>query len=467
MKRLITGALAVIILSVSMLANNGRTNAQSIAENLSKDSGLFFGQKHDYSVIFRGNGEAIVYAKIVLTNGSETPMTSLPIQIPGTAPYEITSYQITLPQECVNNQYNREKQINECKEYRDADYDGRYYSGWSYNKTAKYDRVKIDTDGDKHILSLPMTIEPNKTSAVIISYATKDYVNKSAGLFKYTFPTIKVDSRIQDISVSVDVDSDLYLKGKKSGVDYGESGGGIADGLNSGISLSIESRDLDKISGSVGQYGVLIKTAKNLSPNESFEVRGEYANSKSRLYLSRIVSGILLVAGIIFGVWLINRLRPKKPKTIKAAAEHTAGVATPKNSTTNKEQLANISVKNLMYSLIYTVVCIGGSIGIFWLFLRIVRQNTEYYTTDYNETPTIIVIAVFILAVLVSSMLIIAPIVWIVKKHGAFSLLKIAMCCVLWLTILVATYFVFYSDTNNQQSTNKPPYYPNDCLNCL
>ena len=36
---------------------------------------LLFGQSHYYTVVFRGNGEAITYAKIAFTNPDEKPLT--------------------------------------------------------------------------------------------------------------------------------------------------------------------------------------------------------------------------------------------------------------------------------------------------------------------------------------------------------------------------------------------------------
>lgn len=57
-----------------------------------------------------------------------------------------------------------------------------------------------------------------------MAYVAKGYANESLGLYKFNFETFKVPSRIEEIKVAVDVDSDLVLKVKKSSVDYSAEG---------------------------------------------------------------------------------------------------------------------------------------------------------------------------------------------------------------------------------------------------
>src|SRR3989338_11193637 len=46
----------------------------------------FLGQDHNYTLVFRGNGEAVVSAKIAFTNKSESPLTELKLRIPRVEP---------------------------------------------------------------------------------------------------------------------------------------------------------------------------------------------------------------------------------------------------------------------------------------------------------------------------------------------------------------------------------------------
>ena len=71
------------------------------------------------------------------------------------------------------------------------------------------------------------------------------------------------------------MDTDLLLKGKRAQVDYGTHF--VSEKAAAPQALS--SRDLDRVVGKIGSYGPLVKEAKNLAPNETFIVKGEYATN--------------------------------------------------------------------------------------------------------------------------------------------------------------------------------------------
>ena len=54
----------------------------------------FLGQDHKYSVVFRGNGEAVVSVKIIFTNKSESNLNEIRLRIPKVEPKEVSVYQI-------------------------------------------------------------------------------------------------------------------------------------------------------------------------------------------------------------------------------------------------------------------------------------------------------------------------------------------------------------------------------------
>src|SRR3989338_6510564 len=287
--------IGVVSLSLFVLIGfAGTTSAQSE---------LLFGQNHFYTVIFRGNGEAITYAKIAITNPDEKPLTEFSFEVPKVSPTEMVIYQMKLPQECVNYNYN--DPARPCLQYRDPDYAQQYYYYGYSNGKAEYQKIQYTKSGNLYKFTLPTPVEPYKSTAIIVAYAAKGYVNESMGLYKFNFETLKVPSRIQEIRVAVDVDSDLLLKGKKSSVNYNSLG--IAS-ERAVAPQAISSRDLDKVVGSIGSYGPIVKEAKNLAPNESFVVKGEYATNWFRLYLGSILLTLLIVVGIFVGVYFLVKL---------------------------------------------------------------------------------------------------------------------------------------------------------------
>lgn len=106
---------------------------------------LLFGQNHFYTVIFRGNGEAITYAKIAITNSDEKPLAEFSFEMPKVSPSEIVMYQMKLPQECVR--YNYDDPARPCLEYRDPDYAKEYYYYGYSNGQAEYQKNSIHKIG--------------------------------------------------------------------------------------------------------------------------------------------------------------------------------------------------------------------------------------------------------------------------------------------------------------------------------
>jgi len=71
---------AAFFIAITMMAG--------LAPAAGAQSDLLFGQNHYYSVVFRGNGEAVVYAKMIIPNPGDTPLADLSFQVPGAIPTE-------------------------------------------------------------------------------------------------------------------------------------------------------------------------------------------------------------------------------------------------------------------------------------------------------------------------------------------------------------------------------------------
>jgi hypothetical protein len=389
---------------------------------------LLFGQNHFYTVIFRGNGEAITYAKIAITNSEEKPLTEFSFEMPKVSPSEIVMYQMKLPQECVNYNYN--DPARPCLQYRDPDYAQQYYYYGYSNGKAEYQKIQYTKSGNLYRFTLPTPVEPYKSTAIIVAYAAKGYVNESLGLYKFNFETLKVPSRIQEIRVAVDVDSDLLLKGKRSSVNYNTTGLGVSE---LAAPQSVSSRDLDKVVGSIGSYGPLVKEAKNLAPNESFIVKGEYATNWFRLYFSSILLTILIIVAIFAGVYFLARFlkrRGGQGGQFGSGANQQMPPQSPQGS------ISIFNLTNVSVSLLSVVLVVGLT-----YLLRFLLESD--LLRSMNIDPVFGIVG-FITIILLYVLVIFGPAIIVAIKHGWKSLVSILIAEFLWFVIFLVLYLVLF-----------------------
>lgn len=412
--------VGVVSLSLFVLVGfAGTTSAQSE---------LLFGQNHFYTVIFRGNGEAITYAKISITNPDEKPLTEFSFEVPKVSPTEMVIYQMKLPQECVNQNYN--DPARPCLEYRDPDYAQQYYYYGYSNGKAEYQKIQYTKSGNLYKFTLPTPVEAYKSTAIIVAYAAKGYVSESVGLYKFNFETLKVPSRIQEIRVAVDVDSDLLLKGKQSSVNYNSIG---LQSSELSAPSAISGRSLDNVVGKIGSYSPLVKTAKNLSPNESFMVKGEYATSWFRLYLSSILLTIFIILAVFAGVYFLARFLKKRNGQNGQMGSGTGQQMTSQNPP------SSISILNLTNASV-SLLSVVGVVGLTYLLRFLTESNL---LRSFNPDPVFAIIMV-ITVILMYVLVIIGPAVIIAIKHGWKSFLSILIAEFLWFVIFLVVYFALF-----------------------
>jgi len=400
----------------------------SIAGGAGAQTELLFGQNHFYTVIFRGNGEAITYAKLAITNPDEKPLTEFSFEVPKVTPTEIVMYQMKFPQECVN--YNYGDSARPCLEYRDPDYAQQYYYYGYSNGKAEYQKIQYTKSGNLYRFTLPTPVEPYASTAIIVAYAAKGYVKESAGLYTFNFETLKVPSRIQEIRVVVDVDSDLLLKGKRASVNYNSLG--IAS-ERAVAPQAISSRDLDKVVGSIGSYGPIVKEAKNLAPNESFVVKGEYATNWFRLYLGSILLTLLIVVGIFVGVYFLVKFLKKR-----GGQDGQLGSETNQQTPPQMPQgIINIlNLTNAWVSLLSVVLVIGLT-----YLLNFLGESDLFRFVNIDPVFGVVgVIAIILLYVLI----IFGPAVGVATKHGWKSLISILIAEFLWFMVFLIVYLVLF-----------------------
>jgi len=397
-------------------------------------SELLFGQSHYYSVVFRGNGEAIVYAKMVIPNPGDTPLADLSFEVPSAVPTEMAIYQMTVQPPC--NRYApmmSGASIAPCLEYGTPNYDNGSYStgsvsgGSAYyygNSQAHYTKVDFTNTGNLYKFTLPNPVPANQTTAVVVAYAARGYVSDSFGLFKFNFETLKVPSRVSSLQVAVDVDSDLILKGKKAVINYAVPAAATATGLGLAAGKAdISSQQFNNTVSSIGSYGALVKTAKNLSPNESFSVKGEYSASWWRLNLFAIVLTVLIIALIIVGIYFLARFMKRKHKKAEPSAPKAAWAANDW-----------ISVTNAWVSF--------ASVGIMMIVSWLLPNLTRLLDMVYDPMVSIVIA---LATVLFFAIAIFAPgIIVATRRHSWRSFVAILIAELIWLVIFLIIYFVLF-----------------------
>jgi len=349
-----------------------------------------------------------------------------------------------LPKECIR--YNYTDPNNSCVEYRDPDYGQDYYY-YGSGQTAEYTKIKYTQSGNIYNLTLPNAVEPSKSTAIIISYAAKGYVDNNFGLYKFNFETIRVNSRIQSMRVAVDVDSDLLLKGKRSSVNYNEDTVSMPM-AKLGDSSAVSSRELDRVVSNIGVSGALIKESKSLSPNESFNVRGEYAKNWFRLYLNETIIAVLVIIVIIFLIYLISKYISSKPKNNSAETTLSQDKA---NNIVNKNSINLFNLTNVLVSL--------GSVGLIVtvsVVLRILNQYNSWQSISYDPTFSSLI---SIIITLVYALILLAPAIIIGLRKGWGNLLSILILQFIWFVIILALYLLLFQSGLNEVMPMPRPLY--------
>ena len=456
MYKIITKSIALALVLGMFLANFGGVVLAQEARSISPDiapippiapdtsNSLLFGQKHSYSVVFRGNGEAITYAKIVIPNREEQALSEFSFEIPKVSPSEMIMYQMKLPKECIR--YNYTDPNNPCVEYREPDYGQDYYY-YGSGQTAEYTRIKYTQSGNIYNLTLPNSVEPSKSTAIIISYAAKGYVDNSFGLYNFNFETIRVNSRIQSVRVSVDVDSDLLLKGKQSSVNYNE-GVEAMPMAKLGDSSAISSRELDRVVSNIGISGAITKESKSLAPNESFNVKGEYANNWFRLYLNEIIIALLVIIIVIFLIYFVAKYISSKPKKRTDANTKTQDKA---NNIVNNNSINLFNLTNVLVSLGSVVLLIIVNIG-----LRVLNQTNSWQSILYDPTFSSLI---SVITTLLYALILLAPAIMIGLRRGWGSLLSIIILQFIWFVIILVLYLVLFQSGLNEVIPMPRPLY--------
>lgn len=404
---------------------------------------LFSGQDHSYSVIFRGNGEAVVYGKIDFTNTGEEPVKKFSLEIPSVKPGELMFLQTVdspdVPFECPG--YPAITQREFCPNINYYGYVKPDYS------TPEYKKLKFTTTGTLHEMELAQEITANQKGNIVFAYVASGYAKKSLGVYKFEFETPKVASRIKTMNVTVDVDSDLVLKGKRAEVNYATSGMSnmMADMPTGARADSFVSSEFSQVVSTIGLGGPVTKSAQNLAPNESLTVNGEYA--ESGLALNGIKIAGLLLAGIIIVIALVFLFRYWKKHTA-VAVQSTQTITAPVNETFK-----------LIHPMYTSIGFVSGAViyGAIYLAQIFIRTTLMYggYSSGITYLPLTIV---FFVGITILAVLIIPPVL-VGSKYGWRAGISVVVNTFLTLILFLAIYVLLNVTGIWPSSRVNQPYY--------
>ena len=275
----------------------------------------FLGQDHAYTIVFRGNGEAVVSARVVLTNKGEEPLSEISLRVPFVEPKDVFVYQVIREKQCARygiSVYDPATRTypQVCEEYADPD----YYSYWG---VSKYQKADVAIEGDTITIDLLTPIAANGSGSYFMYFRTGGFVDKNLfGVFNYEFETLKVNDDIRNLSVGIDVDSDLYLKGVKGEIDYRMDFASAESFKGVGGGAPVANSAIDSFYGNIG-YGRISKTASNLAPLESYSVTGSYATNRLKLYGKELLIVFFAVLTLICTLVIVFKVVSKRQKTSK------------------------------------------------------------------------------------------------------------------------------------------------------
>ncbi len=255
------------------------------------------GQDHSYTVTFRGNGEAVVNARILFGNQDLAPLNKLSFRIPKVDLKNPQVYQTIFDSYCIR--YDMANNST-CIEYQEPE-----YNNWWGQKS--YFKAESEVDGDTLLITLPKPVKSQGWGSLIVYFRAFGYAKKSTfGNYQFDFETFKTNEPINNLTVGVLTDSDLYLKGVKGKVDYR-----FTTPEFSAMGQSIQSTDnkaasVDSYYQQIGQ-GQITKQAYNLAPLDSYNVKGVYSDSPIKLYLKDFIVIVFVVLAVIMVMYILFR----------------------------------------------------------------------------------------------------------------------------------------------------------------
>lgn len=403
-----------------------------------------FGQNQFYTLTLRGNGEAVVTFKAIVSNTGTTPLETVSLILPeNISPAEMIAYQVIQEPQCIR--YLPQPLISDtktltpavmketCAEYQQPDYQYLYGS-------TTYQRIQNETQNNTILLKLPTPIEPNKNGAYFVYYRTNTITQKDVfGAYDYKFVTLKTEDKINSLQVGISTDADYILRGAIGDVNYGGTMTMAALPATDSMSSGIRNAQFDQFYNQIGT-GKIIKQASDLAPKETYEVSGSYAKSQAILYGKEIATGVgifllIVLITIIVAKVVINKVSGKK------AAKDEASVAVLKNRNKTFLIAMTISFVSMLFVSLYTFAIYAVS--------QLLNPSMGY---GYSNSESILVLFVFAVSAFVYLFFFLAPAIGMgIKKGMGWALVTFAST-VIWAILFLLVLFLlllFLAPKNN------------------
>jgi hypothetical protein len=363
-----------------------------------------------YSVVFDGEGEAAVLAKINIVNIQKNNLNEVSIEIPG----EIVRV-INTVQQYTQNFKQCSDWENKCSEMRN----GQCLSyenvcarwGYSYNQPVFYTlepEIQRLSRSSTVRIKFQKPIAAQETATIVIYYKATGYVKHGLGVYDFDFETIKVPYDMDNARVAVNVGSELYLKGGESRVSYLPNFGLME---KSATTLSAAaSTEMTSMSRNIEYQQGFVKTSSGLDPYESFHVTGKYSASKVLLYAGSIILWIIIIAlsisAVIFGFRRIH--------------------------------IRSLHVKVVLSGLFSSI-----GLMLLWALLAFLLKNL--YKLVGSSNSQVLALLIVLIGILSTILIIAGPIIYFWAKYGAMKGLWVFVSLIVWLIIIGLVTVLFFS----------------------
>lgn len=387
-----------------------------------------FGQHQSYSVVFRGNGEAVVNLRLLFSNTQSSNLASLSLRIPKVEPKDMFAFQVIQQGPCLR--YAPVGTPDACLQYDDPS------DPYSWYGPAKYQRAATQYAGDTVTITLPQPIKQEKFGNILLYYRAFGYAKKDVvGAYRFSFETLQAQEPVEQVDVGIATDSNLLLRGTQDRVNYRFEDVSVASKGMAEMAAPSANTRLDAYYQQIGS-GQLIKSASSLQALESFTVRGSYANNALRLYAKEIAIGIgvfviilLLTIGIFRVVIKALDTQPASKTVPPAASSQTATILA----------VIGVSFLSAVFMLGYTVI-----------IMFIMRNLSMLVNYDYSlQLPIVVVLLIISLGIY--GFILFAPAMFISMKRGIMYGLATAGFTLGWLILAVIIFVIISFFSGNTQ----------------
>ncbi|MBT5023018.1 hypothetical protein HON01_09380 [Candidatus Woesearchaeota archaeon] len=354
--------------------------------------------KMGYNVLFDGEGEAQVLAKIDIWNYYGNEINNLVIEFPKNVRM-INAIQ----------KYSTEEKTCRTWNYNNGEKTDCQY--WNTNYKHEFALAKYDVAETSNVKIYDFKFEKEvgelEKSTLILYYKVEGYVQEGL-MNQFNFETLKIGQDVAQARVAIDVIDGLYLKSGKTKIGYQANSFDTVKGF--GSIGAIESSSMLQLSNRIGMSGQLVKTGTGLDPWETFQVTGEYTQYW-------IVMHFWLMFGLFLGIVLSVLGMSFGFKQIK-------------------------KTKDLVVKSAITGFCSTFILGILWTIAIIFLENlSDLIGRKYDDLFGVVIVLVMIIITL---SLIILPSIYIGVTHKAkYGFITVGAQIVSMILLIIILAFVF------------------------